>query len=365
MGDGLDAARAVLPGVRLEAVDRLGGGERTTVQRVRATYPDGADASLVVKQYHSAGEGWIRESAALSVLRDTGCGPRLVAVGAMPPLVVTVDGGGSTSVADALLGEDPRIARTAVVEWAEAVAALHVATRDLRPAFRAALAAGEGDLPVADAPMAVGLEDAVRVLDRECGALGVRVPGEAFDELRGLVTSLGTSGAAALSPSDTCPDNNVRTPDGLLLLDFEGAEWRHVAWDVAYLRVPWPTCWCSWRMPDAVADEAVAAYRRIASTAFPEVGEPQFDRHIEEATVGWALVSTSLFIDNALGSDPPLNPRRPTPSRRAMILHRLAAASAASALPAAAELAGRLSAALRERWGDASLAYAKAFRGPQ
>jgi hypothetical protein len=288
----------------------------------------------------------------------------LVAAGAVPPVVVTVDAGARPSVADALLGPDPDAARQAVVDWAAAVARLHVATRDLRPAFRQALAERQGDLPVADAPMAAGVEDAVRVLDRECGALGVRVPDGAFDELRELPRRL-AAGPSALSPADTCPDNNVRTPDGLVLLDFEDAQWRPVAWDVAYLKVPWPTCWCSWRMPEEVIRAGVRAYRAVAVEGFPEVAAPEFDRTLTAAAMGWALISTSLFIDNALGSDPTLNPGRPTPTRRAMILHRLAAAGASAELPAVAELARRLRAVLHERWGDVPLAFARAFRRDQ
>ena len=53
----------------------------------------------------------------------------------------------------------------------------------------------------------------------------------------------------------------------VVLVDFEGAEWRHVAWDVAYLRVPWPTCWCSWRMPDAVAEPPSTGTARLAAAA--------------------------------------------------------------------------------------------------
>jgi hypothetical protein len=365
MGDGLGGARELLPGVRLELVETLRGGERTTTQRIRATYPDRTVRSLIVKRYHSAGEGWVREASALAVLPPGVPGPRLVACGAVPPIVITEDLGPRSSVADVLLGTDPQAAAAAVVDWAEALAALHVGTRGSRPAFRAALAERQGDLPVADSLVAVGLDDAVRVLDRECGALGVRVPGEAFEELRELGRRLGGSGPAALSPSDTCPDNNVRTPGGLVLIDFEDAHWRHVAWDVAYLRVPWPTCWCSWRLPDEVADEAVAAYRQAAGPGFPEVADPGFDRDVSAAAVGWAMVSTGLFIDNALGSDPPLNPDRPTPTRRAMIMHRLRTAAGSPELPAVAELADRLVAELRTRWGDVPLAYARAFRAAQ
>ena len=53
----------------------------------------------------------------------------------------------------------------------------------------------------------------------------------------------------AFTPGDTCPDNDVQVADGLVLIDFEDAQWRHVVWDVAYLTVPFPSCWCSWRLP--------------------------------------------------------------------------------------------------------------------
>ena len=362
MRDDLDAVRALLPGVRLESVQRLGGGERTSVERVRALHPDGTTASLVVKQFRSAGEGWVRESAALAVLPAGARGPRLIAEGGAPPVVVLADEGDGPSVADALLGRDADAAAAAVVAWAEAVARVHAATRDLRPAFRAELAAREGDVHVSDAPNAGRLEDAVRLLDRQCGRLGVQVPAGAFDELRELTHQLAGSGTAALTPADTCPDNNVRTADGMVLLDLEDAQWRHVAWDVAYLTVPWPTCWCSWRLPEAVGAAAVAAYRRIAAAAFPEVATPAFDRQVEAATAGWCMASAGAWLDVALAHDPPVTGRGPTPTGRARLLHRLERAGASAELPATAELARRLLTELRGRWGDVPLALAPAFR---
>jgi hypothetical protein len=161
------------------------------------------------------------------------------------------------------------------------------------------------------------------------------------------------------------PGQQRGTPSGLALLDFEGAEWRHLAWDVAYLLVPWPTCWCSWRLPAAVADRALDAYRRIAVPAFPQVAEPAFGADLDAAVVGWALLSTSWFIDNALGSDAPASPAKPTPTRRAMIMHRLESAAGSAEVPAVAELAGRLAGELRNRWGDVPLAYARAFTAAQ
>ena len=364
MSDELDAARALLPGVRIEVVAQLRGSDRSAVHRALATGPDGQARSVIVKQYFAAGEGWARESAALTVLARAGRRPRLVAVGATPQVIITEDVGGASSLADALLEAGPRMAERALHRWAQALAELHVATRDARADFRAALAERAGELPVHESPIVLDLEHAVRVLDRECGSLGVRIPSGALDELRGLAHRLGGNGLAALTPADACPDNNIVTDTGLVLVDFEGAQWRHVAWDVAYLQVPWPSCWCCWRMPGEVANRAVDAYR-AAAAAMPEVGAPAFARDVEAAVVGWVLLSTTWYLDNALGADPPLNRDRPTPTRRAKILHRLGRAAASPELPALAELSARLGAELRGRWGDVPLDLAPAFRTGQ
>jgi hypothetical protein len=48
-----------------------------------------------------------------------------------------------------------------------------------------------------------------------------------------------------------------------------------------------------------------------------------------------------------------------------MILHRLDRAATSGEVPALGELADRLAAELRSRWGDVPLALAPAFRGGQ
>lgn len=364
-GDGLATAHALLPGWSLGEAERLRSGERSSVSRVAATRPDGSRTDVVVKLYTTAGEGWVRECAALESLERTGAAPRLLAAGGEPPVAVVEYLGRGASVADALLGSDHHAAATAVVRWAEAVAALHVASRDSRPGFRAALERREGDLPVADAYMVVGIEDAIRQLDAECAALGVAIPTGSFDALRELEHRLSGTGAAALSPSDTCPDNNVVLDDRVMLLDFEDAQWRHIAWDVAYLRVPWPTCWCSWALPDDVADAALAAYRSVAAPAFPDVTGDGFPRDVAAAAVAWSLMSTMWFLPSMRAGDPPLDPERPGPLRRAVVGHRLAVSARtadAAGLAPLGELAHLLGEQLAEQHGTGALEFAPAFR---
>lgn len=123
-------------------------------------------------------------------------------------------------------------------------AGLHSATLTARDCFRDELDRRAGDVPIATHTMPAVLADAAAVLEARCVSLDVAAPSEALDDLRGLVDRFPDDDRAALTPTDACPDNNVEIGDALVLVDFEGAEFRHIAWDVAYLSVPWPSCWC-------------------------------------------------------------------------------------------------------------------------
>ena len=362
MSDGLDDVRLVLPGVRLDAAERLRGGDRTEVRRVRARWPDGADTSVVVKHFVTAGEGWAREAAALATIPADGAAPRVVAEGTRPPLLVLTDLGAGANVADALLADDPELAGAAVRGWAEAIASLHRATLSSRERFRAELALRAGDLPIADHVMSTAVDEASGLLENHCARLGVTVPRGALTQLRQIPRELRPDEHGALSPSDACPDDNVRVGDEFCLVDFEGAQWRHIAWDVAYLTVPWPTCWCSWRMPGDVAERAVERYRATIEDALPYVRTADFRRDVSVAALAWEFVSTAWLLPEALGDDPPAaDPSKQTPTRRAMILHRLGAARRNEHRPALAALADQLRGELASRWGDVPLAYAYAF----
>ncbi|MGI8679839.1 MAG: hypothetical protein ACR2LX_14390 [Jatrophihabitans sp.] len=365
--DGLDAVRARLPGLALEAAVTLSEGERSIVRRVRATAQDGRESWLVVKQYLASDEGWARESAALASVPDAAGVSRLVAVIESPQLIVTEDLGDGPSVADALLGEDRDAAADALAGWAEALADLHVATRGSRERFRAALGVRRGKDKLDESWLPSRLRDAERVLDGHCGSLGVTVPTGAFEQLTGLAARLGGDGAgAALTPADACPDNNVRLGDRCFLIDFEGAQWRHIAWDVAYLQVPWPTCWCAWRLPDLVARRAVDAYRTGAAVGFPQVNGAAFERDVEAAVVGWSMMTAARYLTHALSteldSDPEFDHAHPAPTRRAIIVHRLDRAARSSELPTLAALAAALREELHRRWGEVPLEMAPAFR---
>jgi hypothetical protein len=358
MRDGLDAARAVLPGVTLRDPQRLHASDRSTVWRVHAQWPEADETTVILKQFDAAHEWFIREAAALSVCPAQAPTAQLVAESTDPPLVVMTDVGTGPSVADALRGDDPAAAAEAVRQWATAMGRLHRCTLEHREQFRAALGGRSGELLLGESRMSLAVDEAARMLEQECLQLDVSVPPHALHELRELPRQL--TGAAAISPDDACPEDNVWLGDRLMLVDFEGAQWRHVAWDVAYLTVPWPTCHCSWRMPGEVAERALESYRVEVEDALPYVREPQFRADVAAAALGWSLISTAWYLASALADDAGEHDPA-TPSRRALIVHRLDRARRVDEPAAAAELAARLRAELVQRWGELRLAYAPAF----
>src|SRR5262245_7712855 len=368
--DALSAAAALLPDLRVEAAETLRRSERSEVLRVRVDGPDWpGPPTLIVKLCPDAGESWARESAALAAMPAVAPVPRLIAASADPPAIVMTDAGSGPSLATVLLDGDAAQAAAATSQFAESLAALHLATQDAHDAFAAELAArSNGTVPPEAMPALV--TGAVAALDRLCGELGVTVPPGALTELADLPSRLSDSGPSALTLADACPDNNVRTPDGYLLIDFEEAEWLPVAWDVAYLTVPWPSCWCCFTLPAEVTRQALGRYRSVAAAQLPYFGTPAFERDVALATAGWAMVSSSWFLGRALGEDPrfdseieEIDGANELPTRRAVIAHRLATAQRTEGLPALASLAGRLRTALIRRWGgETPLRPAPAFR---
>ena len=361
------AARRLLPGWRVQEAVTLEGSDRAVVQRLSVLDDHGGQASVVAKLFTTAGEGPVREAAALSSLPPGLPVPRLLAEQAEPPLLVMTDAGAGPSVADALLCGDPGAAEAAVLDWAAALAAVHTGTLGSAAVFTAEIGHRAGDLPVAIDPMAGLLADAAADLASRSDRTGVRVPPGLAEELAELDRRLTAPGHSALSPCDACPDNNVRSDSGeLSLVDFEGAAFRHVAWDVAYLTVPWPSCWCCWRIPRHLTSAAVDRYRTIMRPALPWVGSASFWRALDRAVTGWAVISAGWFLPRALDGDPPpADDRTIAPPRRSFLLHRLAQAIPGAErddLPAVTMILKELHFRLLQLWGPQPLALAPAFR---
>ncbi|GAB3998375.1 phosphotransferase family protein [Nocardioides marmoraquaticus] len=331
----------LLGGAVGEAVD-LGGSSRTVVWRVRSD-----EASYVVKVHREEeAEGYARECSALEALTGSGALPDLVGHDDATRTIVMQDLGAGAHLADALLGDDRPLASRRLLAWVDALSRLHgAATGERVSAFEAAAARRGGVVRTSPEELAgPALEQ-----------YAAHLPGLPVDEVRealGGVTGL-LSDDVVVSPGDVCPDNNAAVGERLVLLDLEGAQLLHPAWDLAYLTVPWPSCWCSWAVPEAEVARALARYGGRVS---PD--------DLAVTTLVWSVVSPGWFLPRALGDDHAgTDPR--VPGRRAMVLHRLARAAASEApspLAPLVDLAARAHDALRARWGDVPLPLGPVWR---
>lgn len=362
----------------------LGGSRRSTVVRAAVTdrSPHGCTPGLpeqvVVKIFDPAavGAGWVREAAALEVLggdawpgtasraaTPPGQAPLLLAAAAEPPLVVLSDLGTGPSLADSLLGTGTDAAAAHLVRWAGALGDLHRRSAGLRSRFEAALTRfGGASAPAADSSVEM-LDRAATMLAEQLPALEIAPSRDALDALRAPAT---VTDAFALTPADACPDNNLEAGGSTTLLDFEGATFRHVAWDAAYLAVPWPSCWCSWRLDEQASARALKVWRDAVAPVFPAVRTSAFEADLRAVRTRWALVSTAWFLERALAGEKAsaagTAPRMP--SRRAMILHRLGTVADLDHrdAPALGALARETVTRLTAQWGPVPLDLAPAFR---
>jgi hypothetical protein len=93
----------------------------------------------------------------------------------------------------------------------------------------------------------------------------------------------------------------------------------------------------------------------------PAADAPGFDADLALATLGWQAMTPAWFLAGALESDDRDRGSR-GPTRRAFVLHRLAAVASTDILPAVGEMAADLHAELVRRWGEVALEVAPAFR---
>ncbi len=352
----VDAAAAALGLEAFDDVSEIRHGDRSRVLRVRAGH-----ASYVVKGYLTdEGDTWARETAALRALDGLDVVSELVGGSADPPLVVVRDLGEHPTVADAVLGRDPGVADRAVDAWTDAIADLHAATDErVLDSFARHLASMAPDRATHGVPGA--LEWSVGRYAELAAAIDLPVPAGFADELLALPARFRRN-EVVLTSADCCPDNNALVGDRAVLYDFEFAEIRHVAWDVAYLRVPWPTCWCAWRLPDAVAARGVARYRQRLAPRIPYVATDDFLHDLDVATVGWCLMTASWQIASALDEDTHQGGDEDAPSTRPKVLHRLWLAGQLPAAPELTSYARALHRALVRRWGDPVLGLAPAWQ---
>ncbi|GAA3545921.1 hypothetical protein GCM10022419_027670 [Nonomuraea rosea] len=300
----LEAASAAL-GEQVSRPIDLGGSTRSSV--LRCVTADGG--TVVVKAYQDA-VGFAAEVAGLPL--GGGYGPRLLAVDPSFPLVVMSDLGAAPSLADVLLGESAREAREGLLTWARTYGRIAVAGAGRQDEWERSRAAhaedGSGWRPFRDA------SDLAEVLPL--------APPGLDGELAELVASYGRY--RVFSPGDICPDNNLLTADGMRVLDFEGSGYHSAFLEAAYVRMPFATCWCVFRLPSGLAAEIEAAYRKEVIAVHPDLADDRlWETGVRLAMVTWTIHMTWVLLPRARKRDRPMHhTRTPVPSERQLLRYR-------------------------------------------
>jgi hypothetical protein len=357
------AAAAAALGRPLSAPVRLSGGSGwSVVLRCR----DSAGGQVVVKSYPDSADGRERfgaEAAGLALARGSGLAPELLAADPARLTMVMSDLGGGPSLADVLLGGPADEAEAALLSWAGVCGELSAGTSGRRGEF-AGLVARYSDGPPARPFTDQLAESVLRAADR-AALLGVAGPAGLAGELAEVAAWVQAGAFGVFTPGDLCPDNNLITPAGVRLLDFESAGLYPVFLDAAYIRMPFSTCWCVFRLPPELSKAAEARYRAAVSAAWPELADDAvWQPGLRRGIAAWTMNSMGWLLGRSLEGDVPLEKDRTSPRTRQLIRHRWRVLAAelepAGELPALAALARSLLAAT-EGWQAGELPLYPAF----
>ncbi|HEX6353816.1 hypothetical protein [Actinophytocola sp.] len=375
------AAEAVLSrrfGARItltEAED-LGGSERSSVARVRvAASPFSLPRTLVLKRYvqplHEHCDSFVREAASYQLFtalasEDRMC-PELFAHDPGSRLVVLEDLGRAPTLADKLLGDDARAAERALLSYARSLGRLHATTASREADFDAL----QRRLTVPDFkdPLAIdgakAMNDLPAVLEAELGVCTSAAVLECAERSRNL---LETGHHRAFSPSDSCPDNNLITNRGVRFLDLEGGCVRNAIFDAAFLRVPFPSCWCPFGLPNGMTDAMLAGWRAEVRVVWPDLDDDGvLLPALLDAQLFWVWLTTWQFFSRPEAAQTHSSLLSDTPPETHVLTdrwRRLANDALLAGSEAVAEHAAAVCDRLRVRWfdDDPVLALYPAFR---
>jgi hypothetical protein len=378
--DPVAAASAALGAVLAGPVS-LGGSARSAVLRCQSS----RGGTVVVKSYPHTGEGrlgYVTEAAGLEFTAGLRVGPELLAADPAEQVIVMSDLGDAPSLADLLLGRSQADAAAGLLDWVRACADLAVTTAGREQAFADLVARhGAGQQPSAPDSGGEGWHDGAAdgisrwigqrlrlgAIPRLLDALGLEVPAGLRRELAGIAANLLSGQWEVFSPGDICPDNNLLTGQGLRFIDFESAEFHSAFLDAAYLRMPFSSCWCVFRLPHGLASQAESLFRGRVCEVHPELSDDKiWAAGLRAAMVTWTMHSMTYLLDRSMIADAPMiGGGWITPTARQLLRYRWqqlhAALAEAGEFPAVAELMTRLLAAT-SRWQAPDMPPYPAFR---
>jgi len=362
----VSAAAAAVGRPLTEPVSLGGGSGRSALLRCRdGAGGPGGHSTVIVKTYPDNGDGrssFAAEAAGLQLASGTGLAPDFLGADRDRLAVVMSDLGTGESMADVLLGGSAPAAESGLLTWARACGALSAAVGRRQPEFdalRADYLRGR-----ADESYMAGLSDRILAAAQACALVGVTPPaglGADLAEIAGVVDQ-----QTVFSAGDICPDNNILTADGIRFIDFESAGFHSVFLDAAYIRMPFSTCWCVFRLPPEVSAVAEAAYRSAVCAVRPELADDViWQRGVRLAVAAWTLSALGWLLRTAIEADEPTDPEAESPRTRQLIRYRWQTLAheleTAGELPAVARLMGSLLAET-QGWQAPELPLYPAFR---
>lgn len=363
--------------IKLAEPEDLGGSDRSIVLRVRvASSPFALPRTLVLKRYVVPADGeprdsFVREAVSYQLFtslaaEDRMC-PELFAHEGDSRLLVLEDLGRAPTLAETLLGTDARAAERVLLSWSHSLGRMHATTAGREADFDALQR--RLNPPRSKDPLAVSgpiaLDELPAVLDAKLGVPTSAAARECAERTKGL---LSTGRHRAFSPSDSCPDNNLITSKGVRFLDFEGGCVRNIMFDAAYLRVPFPSCWCAFALPTGMTDAMLAGWRAEVRTMWADLDDDAvLQPRLLDAQLFWVWFTTwQLFTDRDPKGCPHAVRSSQIPDRPAVLAtrwQRLADSATAGGVDPIAEHAGQVVRAIESRFdGDLSLPLYPAFR---
>lgn len=324
-------AASDLVGTELSDPIELSGSGRSRVLRCRTE----AGGTVIVKAYADkpgARRGFASEASGLSLGL---AGPRLLGTDDDVPLLVFEDLGDAPSLADVLLGDDPAAAVEGLLTWARSlgqVAAESVHRRDELDRLWTRYSRGLQQRTTEN-----WMAAAFAALLKSFADHGLAMPPGLAEELDGIGYALADD-YEAFTPGDTCLDNNLLTPDGLRLIDFESASYSSVFLTAAYARMPFPSCWCAYRLPADVAAQTEAAYREQLTATYPALADDAvWEAGIRRAVAAWTIDVTVWLHPRTIQNDQFTPTRAPGLTPQQVLRHRWQTAAELTEYPALAE----------------------------
>lgn len=323
---------------------------------------EGSGRSVIVKTRRVEGEGHggpaylRREVVGLRTADRIRVAARSILYDDRAGVAVQSDLGTWPTLEAVLLGNDPKLAASAMADFAQTIGRLHGTTLGRRTDHERELALFR------HADVTTGGQSGTRgtrrwhVVEVACAELGFPDARAARDDIASVRAQLDSPGPyAALVHDDLNPTNALVTDRGIRLVDFEGCGFGHIGFDASYLHYPFPHHSANWSvLPEQVTQAADRAYYDTLATALPAEALQGYHAMIAVGAAA-ALASRVTRLPVVARTD---QSSYDSWRRRAQLVQQIGVfcrlADRAGILSGLAQWAGELADAMAERWTNAT-----------